>query len=195
MNTSLIDTSAAPSLSRRAFLGGLVAAPLAGLIVPEAQAQPVDAFWSQPRVLHLYRPALKKQVRTVYWQNNQVNMAGYREICELLKDQRAGVAVAMDIRLLDLLCAMQAWVAYYGFKDPIQVNSGYRTLQTNSRLEGAAKNSMHLQGKAADVVFPGLPTSYIGRLASHYAGGGVGFYYSSGFVHVDTGRQRSWVRR
>lgn len=195
MNTNLIDTSAAPSLSRRAFLGGLAAAPLAGLWTPDAQAKPVDAFWSQPRVLDLYRPALKKRVRQVYWHNNQVNMAGYREICELLKDQRAGVAVAMDVRLLDLLCAMQAWVAYYGFKDPIQINSGYRTQQTNSRLEGAAKNSMHLQGKAADIVFPGLPTSYIGKLAGHYAGGGVGFYYSSGFVHVDTGRQRSWVRR
>ncbi len=182
-------------LSRRAFLGGLIAAPLATLWTPDAQAQPVESFWNQPRVLDLYRPALRKRVRTVYWHNNQVHMPGYRELCELLKDQRAGVAYAIDIRLLDLLCAMQAWVAYYGFKDPIQVNSGYRTLQTNSRLEGAAKNSMHLQGKAADVVFPGLPTSYIGKLASHYAGGGVGFYYSSGFVHVDTGRRRFWSQK
>jgi len=182
-------------ISRRGFLGGLIAAPLAGLWVPGAQAQPTEAFWSQPRVLDIYRPALRKRVRTVYWYNNQVHLPGYREICEVLKDQRAGVTFPMDVRLLDLLCAMQAWVAYYGFKEPIQINSGYRTAQTNNRLEGAAKNSMHLQGKAADVVFPGLPTSYVGKLASHYAGGGVGFYYSSGFIHVDTGRQRSWVKK
>ena len=180
---------------RRRLILGAVAAPLASLWIPEAPAQPTEQFWLQPRVLDLYRPVLRKRVRTVYWQNGQVNLAGYHEICHLLKDQRANMAYAMDLRLLDLLCAMQAWVRHYGYHDPIQVNSGYRTAQSNSRLEGAAKNSMHIQGKAADIVFPGLPTSYVGKLASHYAGGGVGFYYSSGFIHVDTGRRRSWVKR
>lgn len=179
---------------RRRLLLGAVAAPLASLWTPDTQAQPTEQFWLQPRVLDLYRPVLRKRVRTVYWQNGQVNLAGYHEICHLLKDQRANQAYAMDLRLLDLLCAMQAWVRHYGYHDPIQVNSGYRTAQSNSRLEGAAKNSMHIQGKAADIVFQGLPTSYVGKLASHYAGGGVGFYYSSGFIHVDTGRRRSWVK-
>lgn len=183
-----------PDLGRRRLLKGLALAPLAVLCLPDALAAPVEPFWSQPRVLDLYRPALNRRVRTVYWANNQLQPQGYRELCELLKDQRAGQAVAMDPRLLDLLCAMQAWVGAYGFKEPIHINSGYRSPQTNSRLEGAAKNSMHLHGKAADIVFPGLPAHYVGQLAARYAGGGVGFYLAKDFIHVDTGRQRFWVR-
>ena len=181
--------------SRRRLLLGAVAAPLAGLFVPDAQAQPMEQFWNRPRVLDLYRPAMRKRVRTVYWQNGQVHLPGYQELCYLMRDHRANASYPIDVRLFDLLCAMQAWVRHYGYQNPIQLNSGYRTAQTNGRLEGAARNSMHLVGKAADIVFPGLPTQYVGKLASHYAGGGVGFYFSSGFIHVDTGRQRSWVRR
>lgn len=100
----------------------------------------------------------------------------------------------MHPRLLDLLCAMQAWVGHYGFRGPIHILSGYRSKRTNDNTEGAARNSMHLYGRAADIRFPGLPVSYLGRLAQHYAAGGVGFYVSSNFVHVDTGNIRTWKR-
>lgn len=183
---------AAPNPGRRALLAGLLAAPIVGLAPAPAAAQAMERFWAQPRVLDIYRPILRKRVKTVYWQNGQVHMPGYHALCHALKDHRADVAFAMDLRLLDLLCAMQAWVAYYGFKDPIQINSGYRTARSNSQLEGAARNSMHLHGRAVDLVFPGLPTAYVGKLAAHYAGGGVGFYFDKGFIHVDTGRRRFW---
>lgn len=191
MSTSSTDQELAPDPARRRLLAGLAAMPalaLAGWAGPGLGA----SFWELPRQLHLYRPALGKTLKVVYWRDGRLDPRGYRQVCELMKDHRQDAAYAMDPRLLDLLCAMQAWVAYYGFHDPIQVNSGYRTRKTNSGLEGAARNSMHLYGKAADIVFPGLPTKYVGQLAQRYAGGGVGFYYSSGFVHVDTGRLRTW---
>lgn len=184
------DAPADPS--RRRWLGALALGSV-GACLPSLA--PANDFWEQPRFLDIYRPVLNKRVRAYYWHQGAVHQPGYREICLAMKDHRADQAFAMDLRLLDLLCAMQAWVRHYGYTQPIQVNSGYRTPGTNSRLEGAAKHSMHLQGKAADIVFPGLPTDYIGKLASHYAGGGVGFYYGSGFIHVDTGRRRSWVKR
>ena len=159
----------------------------------EAKGQ--ENFWNKPRSLDIYRPVLKKRVNAVYWHNGQIYMPGYREICEALKDQRANVAAAMDPRLLDLLCAMQAWVRYYGFNDPIQINSGYRTEASNSKIEGAARHSMHIRAQAVDCVFPGLPTSYVGQLAHRYQAGGVGFYLDKDFIHVDTGRQRVWVRK
>ena len=190
MSTSLTDPDHNPS--RRRLLLGLASLPVLAAAGP---ALANEAFWAQPRSVHLYRPVLKKTVKTVYWHQGKVYEPGYRELCLLLKDHRQDEAIPIDPRLFDLLCAMQAWVGYYGYKDPIQINSGYRSQKTNSRLEGAARNSMHLYGKAADIVFPGLPTSYIGQLAQRYAGGGVGFYPSSGFIHVDTGRQRTWRGR
>lgn len=183
-------------LSRRQFLLGMGAVGSGALLstLPfEASSQ--DAFWSKPRVLDLYRPRTNERVRAVYHQNGALDPNGYRQFCNLLRDVQASLVVQMDPRLLDLLCAMQAWVAHYGYASPIHITSGYRSPQTNAGLEGAARNSMHMYGKAADIRFPGLPVTYLGKLAQRYSGGGVGFYISSNFVHVDTGRIRTWGRQ
>lgn len=151
-------------------------------------------FWNQPRVLRLRHARTGERYEAVYWRNGQLDPHGYAQACHFLRDDRAKQSIAMDPRLLDLLCAMQAWVSYYGFSKPFVITSAYRTPQTNNRLEGAARNSMHLRGKAVDIVFPDLPVNYMGQLAQHYSAGGVGFYPSSGFVHVDTGNVRTWRR-
>lgn len=177
------------SPSRRRLLTGLAA----GLVlpcVPGWAAEP--GFWDRPRWLDVVRQRTGERVKAVYWANGRVNPEGYTAVCRALRDVRAGVTVAMDPRLLDLMCAMQAWVGHYGFNDPITVLSGYRTPHTNATTEGAARHSMHMRAQAADVVFEGLPVSYVGQLAQRYAGGGVGFYPSNGFVHVDTGSIRTW---
>jgi uncharacterized protein YcbK (DUF882 family) len=105
---------------------------------------------------------------------------------------RGNQVVQIITRLLDLLCAIQAWVGAYGYNAPIEILSGYRSPYTNAHTEGAARNSMHMYGRAADIVLPGLPVEYLGRLAQRYSAGGVGFYQGSGFIHVDTGRIRTW---
>jgi uncharacterized protein YcbK (DUF882 family) len=156
-------------------------------------AQSDALFWSQPRVLRLSRGS--QVIESCYWANNAVNWEGYAQICRLMADLHQGVAVQMDPRLMDLMRAVQAYVAYYGYTEPMRIDSGFRTLETNSRLEGAARNSMHLFGKAVDFVMPGLPSDYMGLLASHYRGGGVGFYSAQRFTHMDTGNVRYWVGR
>lgn len=196
IDTEVIDAEGhlLASPERRFFLQSLCASALLLSLPGFAHAQSHD-FWSQPRRLRLYRPQLNKTIDVIYWANGQLQWEGYLQICYLFQDHRQRAVAAIDVRLLDLLCAMQAWTSYYGYDEPIQLNSGYRTQATNQRLEGAALNSMHLHGRAADVVFRGLPVSYIGQLAQHYSGGGVGFYPQSGFVHVDTGRIRTWGKR
>lgn len=149
-------------------------------------------FWSKPRRLHLVRRQTGESVNVIYYQNGKLDIDGYNKINWLMRDLSVNKAVQMDPRLLDLLCAMQAWVSYYGYKKPFIITSGYRTEAYNRRLKGSARNSMHIQGKAVDIVFPDLPVGYMGRLAQDFSGGGVGFYPSNGFVHVDTGRIRTW---
>jgi len=151
-------------------------------------------FWSRPRVLRLRHARTGERLETAYWREGALDNSGYARVCHFMRDVRANETLAMDPRLLDLICAMQAWVGAYGFSKPFVITSGYRTRRTNDSLEGAARNSMHLYGRAVDLVFPDLPVSYMGKLAQHYAAGGVGFYPSSGFVHVDTGRIRTWRR-
>lgn len=178
-------------LSRRRLLAGLAAGVGTMALPGPVLAQ---GFWDRPRALDLLRSATGERAAFTYWKNGALDVAGYRQACWLLRDVRGGQTTQMSPRLLDLLCAMQAWVGHYGFAGPIHVLSGYRSPKTNANTEGAAKNSMHMYGQAADIRFPGLPVSYLGQLAQRYAAGGVGFYVGSNFVHVDTGRIRTWKK-
>ena len=61
--------------------------------------------------------------------------------------------------------------------------------------EGAALNSLHLQGMAVDVSVQGLGINILANQAMQIGAGGLGIYWRSGFVHLDTGRHRFWYRR
>lgn len=81
-------------------------------------------------------------------------------------------------------------------KEPIRVNSGYRTPSYNKKI-GGAPNSQHLQAKAADIVAksktPKQLAAIIEKLISEgeMKQGGIGVY--SGFVHYDTrGTKARW---
>lgn len=160
-------------------------------ILPE---QTMD-FWSMPRRINLKRSETGESAELIYHANGQLNEKEYHYACYLLRDVRQNKAVLMDPKLLDLICATQAWLKYYGYNGPIHVNSGYRTIQTNSRLEGAAKNSMHLYGKALDFRVPGLTPMQIAKIAAKFQAGGIGIYPTSNFIHLDTGGVRVWVRK
>lgn len=211
-------------LHRRAFMaaaGGLaIASPLAAiaaadggqysfrdgqvLSVSSQNAQqsarpgqgPQIPNWPQPgetRQIWLQRGG--EEVVARYYSNGQLDMGEYVKLCRILRDVRAGVAAYMDVEVLDLVFAMQKWLVAWGIDKPVIVQSGYRSAATNRNTEGAAKNSMHLSGQAIDVRMPGVPVAYLGRLASVFGVGGVGFYPSNGFVHLDTGRIRYWTKR
>jgi len=111
----------------------------------------------------------------------------------LLRDYRTGDQHAIDPALLDTLCD----IARVAGVDPVfSVISGYRSPQTNAMLHerssGVAARSLHMEGRAIDVRLAGVDCA---DLASHALGmqrGGVGYYRRSDFVHIDTGRVRTW---
>ena len=124
-----------------------------------------------------------------------MSIPGYVKLCHALRDTRAPQSeqvVQIDVRLLNLLFATQQWMKIHNQYRPLMITSGYRTLKTNNSLENAAKNSMHLQGRAADFYIDGLPSKYLSDLVKYFQEGGVGLYVTKHFVHVDTGRVRSW---
>lgn len=151
-------------------------------------------FWSRPRELWLRRQGTKDEVRAVYWKDGRVQSEGYWRICALLRDVRANLMTVMDPLILDILRGIYGFYQAWQHPHPIVVTSGYRTHVTNAALskEGAAKNSMHLYGKAVDLYIPGIPAKDISALGVYLKLGGVGFYPSKGFTHLDTGKRRVW---
>ena len=75
---------------------------------------------------------------------------------------------------------------------PMVLLSGYRTPKTNRKLRGAATNSLHMRGLALDITQPGRSTNNLRRAAISLKAGGVGYYPSQNFVHVDSGSVRYW---
>ncbi len=78
----------------------------------------------------------------------------------------------------------------------VHIISGFRHVKYNKLLRKkgheVALQSEHTTGNAIDFSLPGVDVTklYKWLLAEH--DGGVGYYRSSGFVHIDTGRKRTW---
>lgn len=157
-------------------------------------------FWLQPRALNMVRPQTGDRLNITYWKDGYLNPKAYEQICWLLRDVHVNQSFRMDTQLIDTLWAAQAFVQRYGFSNPVEITSGYRSPQTNKRLieQGlpAARNSLHVRGQAADFRMPGLHPKVLGELVQGFRTGGVGFYFrvgaKGGWIHADTGPEREW---
>ncbi|QIG65729.1 baseplate hub subunit and tail lysozyme [Ochrobactrum phage vB_OspM_OC] len=90
--------------------------------------------------------------------------------------------------------ALEKLTNEYNGGKKFSITSAYRTAAYNARLNGAAKASQHIQGRALDI-----PYSTIGGRGNvfkfaQYAVrcGFVGFGLYDTFIHIDTGRGRVW---
>jgi len=104
----------------------------------------------------------------------------------------------MDPQLMLLLSALRDKLGVAP-QTKIDLISGYRSPQTNAGLRaaggahtGVASKSQHMLGKATDIHMPGIALDRLHLAAMSMKAGGVGFYPKDGFVHVDTGRVRTW---
>jgi len=111
----------------------------------------------------------------------------------VLRDFRTGQEHYIEPGLLDLLTSLSGKVERRG---SYKVISGYRSPLTNAMLHEhsgqVASGSLHMQGKAIDIRLDGVELPHLRDAALGLRHGGVGFYPTSGFVHVDVGRVRQW---
>lgn len=182
-------------MNRREFLKtGLGLA--GGLLLPASfQAEAADLGFdlrSGVRSLDLYRPQTRERLKLDYLASGEWAPDAYARICWMLRDIQAQRYVRMDPQIIAILDWTQRYLASYGYTGPLHILSGYRTLETNHRTEGAARNSQHLYGRAVDIQVPGLSAEYLGQLMAWLSQGGVGVYERNGFVHVDRGQVRRW---
>lgn len=72
--------------------------------------------------------------------------------------------------------------------EPIYINSGYRTPSYNKKI-GGARNSFHVQAKAADIVVKSMSAKQLHSKIEYFISQGVlnfkGVGLYSTFVHVD----------
>jgi uncharacterized protein YcbK (DUF882 family) len=182
------------ALLRRGILGFGFSAFALGLPVPAL------AGWTKPkhsavaaRAIAFHNLHTDEKLSVTYWKDGAYDRAAWGKINHILRDHYSGDAHVMDLRLMDLLHDVRN---HLGNDRPVEIISGYRSPATNLRLReasgGVAKNSYHMRGMAADVRFDGTPLSHLHDVALNLQRGGVGYYPTSDFVHIDVGPVRRW---
>ena len=134
-----------------------------------------------------------EKIKATYWEDGKYISETMRDVAHLLRDHRTGDKHRIDAGLMDILFDLQLRI---GNKKEFHVISGYRSPKTNrmlnSRSKGVAKKSLHMRGRAIDIRLPGTELRNLRKAALSMKAGGVGYYPQANFLHVDTGRFRTW---
>lgn len=170
-------------LSRRSLmLSGLAAAA----VLP-ARAH------ASARELSFYHTHTGESLRVAYFDGARYLPDALAELNHFMRDWRTGDVHTIDPGVLDQLYRLQARVETPG---AFHVICGYRSPATNAMLaeksDGVAKHSLHMDGRALDINLPGKDLAQLHQAALGLAAGGVGYYPSSDFIHMDTGPFRRW---
>jgi uncharacterized protein YcbK (DUF882 family) len=191
--------STKPDLTRRRFLGFGAVATAAAFIPSRALAASAGrsaGAGRAERVLSFFNTHTGERLRTAYCFGGEYEPESLQAINFILRDFRANEVKAIDPRLLDLLHELGGTLET---DRPFHIISGYRCPHTNAMLRarggrnsGVASGSLHQVGKAIDIRIPGVQLDHLRAAARSLKLGGVGYYPSSNFVHVDTGRVRCW---
>jgi uncharacterized protein YcbK (DUF882 family) len=148
------------------------------------------------RSLSFFNTHTGERLRAEYCFGVEYEAGALAEINHILRDFRAGEVKPIDPKLLDLRHELSGTLEV---DQPFHIISGYRSPHTNQWLRarggagtGVASTSLHMVGKAIDIRLPGVKLDHLRGAARALKLGGVGYYPSSNFVHVDTGRVRYW---
>ena len=176
-------------LSRRRLLGAALAVTTIGLV------EPAPAVSYAPRSISLYNTHTGEWLRTVYWADGHYIREAVRDINWILRDHHTDEMHPMDAGVLDVLGMMRDRL---DTSDPFLVVSGYRSPTTNMNMylhgDGVARHSYHTKGMAVDLRSEQRSLTQVRDAAMSLQCGGVGYYPRSGFVHVDCGPIRRWLR-
>lgn len=180
-------------ISRRKLLalGGAALAAAASPAFPSS----VNIIRNQGHIRRLHMECEKtgEFINIIYWVDGQYIPEALAELNYFMRDARADAFIRMDPKNFDILAAAHQLLET---ERPYMLLSGYRTKRTNQILRRSsgrvARNSLHIEGKAADVRIRGVGAKTLARAAERCRAGGVGTYRRSGFVHIDCGGVRTW---
>ncbi len=179
-------------MTRRALLGAFAASAV--MAAPTyANATGFLRGGGDIRRIRMYSGRTGERIDTIYWIEGEYIPDAVKEINHFMRDWRTDGVKSIDLRTVDIMAAAHNLMEV---DEPYMLLSGYRSPQTNAMLRarsrGVAKNSLHMQGQAADLRLSTRSVSQMARAASACKGGGVGKYSGSNFVHMDCGVVRTW---
>ena len=179
-------------VSRRAILRTLAAT----LVVAAPTYSKAAGFLRNAgdiRKLGMYNGRTGESLNVIYWVDGQYIPEALREVNVFMRDWRENKARSMDTRTLDIMVAAHRAM---DTTEPYLLLSAYRTPQTNAMLRsnsaGVASNSYHIRGQACDLRLKSRSVNQMASAAQSFKAGGVGRYYGSNFVHMDSGPLRDW---
>ncbi|MCE8511513.1 DUF882 domain-containing protein [Ruegeria pomeroyi] len=180
------------SLSRRALLQAFAATAVAATPTYSMAAGFLRGGGDIRRI-RMYSGRTGERIDMVYWIDGNYIKDAVKEINHFMRDWRVDQVKSIDLRTIDIMAAAHNLM---DVNEPYMLLSGYRSPQTNamlrSRSRGVARNSLHMQGQAADLRLASRSVSQMANAAISCRAGGVGKYYRSNFVHMDCGEVRSW---
>jgi uncharacterized protein YcbK (DUF882 family) len=183
------------TLSRRNLLKWAAGTTATAIITPSAFAnsQVLDIPLPDAKSIKLVNIHTGEKVSVTYWEGGRYHFDALAELNSLLRDHRKDEVTEMDIALIDSVHQVSELLDTNQW---INVISAYRSPMTNAEMQasgrGVATRSMHTYGKAIDIRIPGISTHQLHKAALKTRCGGVGKYVQDGFVHMDTGRLRTW---
>lgn len=179
-------------LSRRRFIKHLACGALLTLGAPVV-AEAAKGRLPTHKSLSFQNPHTGDKLKLTYFEKGRYIKHALAEINFVLRDFRTGDVHPIDVELLNQLHDLKLAL---GVNRPFHIISGYRSPFTNARLHehsaGVANHSLHMQGKAIDIRIENFSTRHIRNAALAMRRGGVGYYPDSDFVHLDTGKVRTW---
>lgn len=182
------------AVTRRALLGAFAIGTLSAAPVYSKAFGFLKGAGDVRRV-KMYSGRTGEKIDMIYWIEGDYIREALDEVNYFMRDWRQNSKIKMDTRTIDIMSAAHNLL---DTSEPYLLLSGYRSPQTNamlrSRSRGVAKNSLHMQGQAADLRLSSRNVRQLASAASSCSSGGVGRYSRSNFVHVDCGPVRTWGR-
>jgi len=160
---------------------------------------PVTAIASMGRLsppkrnLFLFNTHTGEKLDVCFYARGRYQPEALKEINHIFRDYRTGEIKPIQKELLNLLHSVSKKLDR---PTRFHIISGYRSPETNAELRKKSKyvvkNSLHIQGEAADIRIPDYDTRWLRKVCMTLKAGGVGYYRESDFVHVDVGPVRHW---
>jgi uncharacterized protein YcbK (DUF882 family) len=147
------------------------------------------------RTLSFRHTHTNEEITVTYKRDGRYDDDALKKINWIMRDWRRDEAIRMDLQVIDAV-----WELYrdVGATRPIEIICGYRAPATNEMLRrrsgGVARFSQHTLGRAIDLHIPGVSLEAQREAAMRLQRGGVGYYPSSTFIHVDVASIRHWPR-
>jgi uncharacterized protein YcbK (DUF882 family) len=188
----------APVIDRRQLLFGLGAS--SALLTPAwAEANTPSSDWLPPNWRERGFPTRRwvsavfvntgEKFNNIYCENGLYIQPVVKEFSWICRDFRLNQWKYLHPMLMDLL-----FVLHWKYnRNQINITSGYRTPETNLKLEGTALNSQHVLGMALDIHLQDVDNTIVAKDFKEIFKGGVGMYPLKHFTHLDCGPLRNWV--